>query len=101
MNEYKIVEKLLNEFKSLKPDLVRSQGDPAVALAERLIIFINTITPYSYLFDDDFKIEIKRYITVYEAARKGEEQGKDIFKLVKPTTELITKTLEKKLTKYN
>lgn len=85
----------------MQPDLVRSQGDPAVALAERLIIFINTLTPYAYLFEDDFKIQIKRYITVYEAARNNKEQGKDIFKLVQPTTELITKTLEKKLTKYN
>lgn len=28
MNEYKNVEKLLNDFKTLKPDLVKSQGIP-------------------------------------------------------------------------
>lgn len=62
---------------------------------------MSTLTPHAYLFEDDFKIQIKKYITVYEAARKGDEKGKDIFKLVKPITELITKTLEEKLNKYN
>ena len=101
MKEDKIVRELLNEFKSLKPDLVKFKGNPAPAYAEQLIKFINILTPHAHLFEDDFKIAIKKYITVYEAARKNEKEGEDIFKLVKPTHDLIMKTLERKLTRYN
>ena len=96
MTEKDILTDLLIDFKTLKPDLQKFDGNPAPALAERLIKFINKMTPYAYLFDDSFKIKIKEYILTYEAARKGERNGKNIFKLVKPTADLISSTLEKK-----
>jgi len=91
------MQDLLDEFRALKPDLNKFNGNPAPALAERLIIFINRLTPLANLFDDNFKTEIKRFINAYESARQNEKGGADIFKLVKPTDELITKTLQKKL----
>jgi hypothetical protein len=99
MKEKEIIAKLLNEFKNLTPDLNKSKGDPSIALAERLIIIINKLTPHANLFNDSFKIKIKEYIITYEAARKGEEKGKNIFKLVKPTNDLILQNLEDKLIK--
>jgi len=96
MTKKDILTNLLIEFKTLKTDLVKFDGNPAPALAEQLIIFINSMTPHANLFDDNFKIKIKEYILTYEAARKGDKIGENIFKLIKPTSDLISSTLEKK-----
>ena len=96
MKEKEVLQNLLNDFKALKPDLKKFDGNPAPALAERLIKFINLLTPHADLFDDDFKDEIKNYILTYQAAGKNEERGEDIFKLVQPMNLLILKTLEDK-----
>lgn len=100
MNEKEVLQKLLNDFKALKPDLKKFDGNPAPALAERLIKFINILTPHADLFDDDFKAEIKNYILTYQAAEKNEDEGEDIFKLVHPMNLLISKTLEEKAKGY-
>ena len=97
MNEKEVLQKLLNDFKALKPDLKKFDSNPAPALAERLMKFINILTPHADLFDDDFKAEIKKYILIYQAAEKNEEKGENIFKLVHPITLLISKTLENKV----
>ena len=97
MSEKEIFKNLLSEFKTLKPDLKKFDGDPAPAYAERLIKFINLLTPHANLFDDNFKTEIKKYIMTYQAAKKNEKGGENILKLVHPTTLLISKTLEEKV----
>jgi hypothetical protein len=96
MKDKDIITNLLIDFNTLKPDLQKFEGNPAIALAERLIIFINKMTPHADLFDDNFKIEIKKYMLTYESAQKGEKKGENIFKLIKPTTDLISATLEEK-----
>lgn len=101
MNESEICSNLLNEFISLQPDLKKFEGNPAVAYAERLIIFINKLTPYAGLFDDHFKSEVKNYVITYQAAQNGTSEGKNIFKLVKPLNQLITETLESKISGKN
>lgn len=88
---------LLIDIKTLKPDFQKFEGNPAPALAEKLILIINKMTPYSYLFEDDFKIKIKEFILTYQAALKGDPKGENIFKLIKPTTEMIEETLKHKI----
>lgn len=101
MKEKEIITNLLIDFNTLKPEFQKFDGNPAPAIAERLIKIINKMTPHADLFDDDFKIKIKEYILTYEAARKGEKKGKNIFKLVKPTADMISSTLEHKLKKLD
>ena len=95
MNKKDIITDLLIDFKTLKPDLQKFDGNPAPALAERLIVFINKMTPHADLFNDNFKTKIKEYIITYKSARKGEKSGEKIYELIKPTTDLISSTLEK------
>jgi hypothetical protein len=96
MKDKDIITDLLIDFNTLKPDLQKFKGNPAPALAERLIIFIKKMTQHANLFDDSFKIKIKEYILTYESGKKGEKGGEKIFKLIKPTTDLISATLEAK-----
>ena len=63
------------DFQIFKPGLEKFNGNPAPALAERLIKFINDLAPHAHLFDDSFKIAIKKYIVTYEDARKGQKGG--------------------------
>ncbi|HTO17423.1 MAG TPA: hypothetical protein VLZ83_16780 [Edaphocola sp.] len=96
MTEKEIITNLLIDFKTINPDIDKFKGNALAALGEKLIKFINIMTPYSYLFNDDFKIAVKEYILTYEAARKGEKKGENILKLIPPTNDLIATTLDKK-----
>lgn len=91
------LEELLIQFNDLKPDLQKFGGDPVSALAERLIVFINKLTPHSHLFEDSFKQKIKNYILVYEETRKNPSKSTTLPMLIKPTSDQIKETLEKKI----
>ena len=93
----KTLEDLLIQFNDLKPDLQKFEGEPVSALAERLIVFINILTPHSHLFEDSFKQKIKSYILLYEETRKNPLKPTNLPKLIKPTSELIKETLEKNI----
>jgi hypothetical protein len=101
MKDKDIVTDLLIDLNTLRPDLDKFKGNPAPALAERLILIINKMTPHASLFDDNFKTKIKEYILTYQATQKGDVKGSNIFKLIKPTSDLINSTLEKKLKELN
>ena len=95
----KILEDLLIQYNDLKPDLQKFQGNPVPALAERLIKFINVLTPYAHLFDNSFKTKIKNYILAYEGARTSTKSSDDLPKIIKPTSDLIKKAIEDEILK--
>ncbi|HRP89859.1 MAG TPA: hypothetical protein PKX92_07455 [Edaphocola sp.] len=97
MKEKEIITNLLIDLKSIEPDYEKFKGNPIPAKAERLIKFINIMTPHAHLFDDNFKMAIKEYILTYEAALKGEAKGINIVNIIESTDLLITSTLERKL----
>ena len=89
-----LIGDLLIETKTLKADLAKHQGNPSLALAERLIKVAGIIYPYPELFDDNLKGKVVEYIETYYAAIKGEPGGGNVFKLIKPLNDLVGDTLE-------
>lgn len=88
------IEQLLKEVKQIDYDLQKFDGNPAPALAERLIKVINKVTPYADLFDDESKVQIKEYIEEYESLRTSSKEETDLGARIKPTYEMIINTLE-------
>ena len=90
-----IAAELLKEFNSLKPDIQKFSGDPVPALAERLFLFINILTPYVELFDNHFRKKITEYVREYKRVNITSTAIKTSLPAqIKPVHELIETTLK-------